>query len=192
MRAVDPVAIVMTILALAVVAFMSNRVPLGIVALGVALALWATGVLSLNEALAGFGDPTVIFIAALFVVSEALDSTGVTSWAAQRVLSRSERPGPLLILVCLLVAVLTALISVNGAVAALIPMVVVVAVRIGVPLEIGQHPQTVGMRADIDSGNTGGITGHGTSFGSVAQTGGHAWREAKRRRLRSRGRANRA
>ena len=132
MRAVDPVAIVMTILALAVVAFMSNRVPLGIVALGVALALWATGVLSLNEALAGFGDPTVIFIAALFVVSEALDSTGVTSWAAQRVLGRNERPGPLLILVCLLVAVLTALISVNGAVAALIPMVVVVAVRIGV------------------------------------------------------------
>ena len=132
MRAVDPVAIVMTILVLAVVAFMSNRVPLGIVALGVALALWATGLLSLNEALAGFGDPTVIFIAALFVVSEALDSTGVTSWAAQRVLSRSERPGPLLILVCLLVAVLTALISVNGAVAALIPMVVVVAVRVGV------------------------------------------------------------
>ena len=128
----DPVAIVMSILALAVVAFMSNRVPLGIVALGVALALWATGVLSLNQALAGFGDPTVIFIAALFVVSEALDSTGVTSWAAQQVLSRSERPGPLLILVCLLVAALTALISVNGAVAALIPMVVVVAVRVGV------------------------------------------------------------
>lgn len=125
-------AIVLTILALAVVAFMSNRVPLGVVALGVALSLWATGLLSLSEALAGFGDPTVIFIAALFVVSEALDTTGVTSWAAQQVLSRSDRPGPLLILVCLLVAVLTALISVNGAVAALIPMVVVVAVRVGV------------------------------------------------------------
>ena len=59
----SPVAIVLTILVLAVVAFMSGRVPMGIVALGVALALWATGVLTLNQALAGFGDPTVIFIA---------------------------------------------------------------------------------------------------------------------------------
>ncbi|MFT3970456.1 MAG: SLC13 family permease [Micropruina sp.] len=121
----------MVILALAVVAFMSNRLPLGIVALGVALSLWATGILTLNEALAGFGDPTVIFIAALFVVSEALNVTGVTFWAAQQVLSRSGRQGTLLTLVCLLGAGLTALISVNGAVAALIPMVVVVAVRIG-------------------------------------------------------------
>lgn len=127
-----PVTIVLTILVLAVVAFMSNRVPMGIVALGVALALWATGVLTLNQALAGFGDPTVIFIATLFIVSESLDSTGVTAWAGQQVISRGgEKRTPLLVVVCLLVAVLTALISVNGAVAALIPVVVVVAIRVG-------------------------------------------------------------
>lgn len=40
----SPVAVVLTILVLAIVAFMSGRVPMGIVALGVALALWATGV----------------------------------------------------------------------------------------------------------------------------------------------------
>lgn len=127
-----PVAIVLTILVLAVVAFMSNRVPMGIVALGVALSLWATGLLTLNQALAGFGDPVVLFIAALFVVSESLDSTGVTAWAGQQVISRGgEKRTPLLVVISLLVAVLTALISVNGAVAALIPVVVVVAVRVG-------------------------------------------------------------
>jgi di/tricarboxylate transporter len=126
------VTIVLTILVLAVVAFMSNRVPMGIVALGVALALWATGIPTLNQALAGFGDPTVIFIATLFIVSESLDSTGVTAWAGQQVISRGgEKRTPLLVVVCLLVAVLTALISVNGAVAALIPVVVVVAIRVG-------------------------------------------------------------
>ena len=125
--------IVLTILVLAVVAFMSNRVPMGIVALGVALALWGTGILTLNQSLAGFGDPVVIFIAALFVVSESLDSTGVTAWAGQQVISRGgEKRTPLLVVICLLVAVLTALISVNGAVAALIPVVVVIAVRIGI------------------------------------------------------------
>ena len=36
----------------------------------------ATDVISVDQAFAGFGDPTVIFIASLFVVSEALDATG--------------------------------------------------------------------------------------------------------------------
>ncbi|ANJ27047.1 SLC13 family permease [Agromyces aureus] len=130
----DPVALTLGILALAIVAFLSNRVPLGIVAIGVSVALWATGVLDLGQALAGFGDPTVIFIASLFVVSEALDSTGVTAWAGQVVIGRAgTRRTPLLLVICVLVAVITALISVNGAVAALIPVVVVVATRAGIP-----------------------------------------------------------
>jgi len=130
----DPVATTLVILALAIIAFMSNRVPLGIVAIGVSVALWLTGILDLGQALAGFGDPTVIFIAALFVVSESLDSTGVTAWAGQQVIGRAgAKRGRLLIVVCLLVAGVTALISVNGAVAALIPVVVVVATRAGIP-----------------------------------------------------------
>ena len=130
----SPVATTLVILSLAVVAFMSNRIPLGVVAIGVSLALWVTGILDLGQALAGFGDPTVIFIATLFVVGEALDSTGVTAWAGQQLISRggAER-GRLLTLVCLLVAALTALITVNGAVAALIPVVVVVAARATLP-----------------------------------------------------------
>lgn len=126
----DPIATTLTILVLAVIAFISNRVPLGIVAIGVALALYFTGVLTLPEALAGFGDPTVLFIAALFVVSESLDATGVTAWAGQQVIARAgTKRLTLLIVISLLVALLTALISVNGAVAALLPLVVVVAAR---------------------------------------------------------------
>jgi len=140
-------AIVLIILALAVIAFMTNRVSIGLVALGVAIALWATGLLTLNQALAGFGDPTVIFIAALFVVSEALDATGVTAWAGQLVIERGGRSrNRLLVLISALVAVLTALISVNGSVAALIPVVVVVALRVKiapsqllVPLAFAAH-----------------------------------------------------
>ena len=61
--------------------FVSNRVPVEVVAVGTALTLWATGVLDIDQALAGFGDPTVLYIASLFVVSEALDATGITAWA---------------------------------------------------------------------------------------------------------------
>lgn len=126
----DPIALTLTILVLAIIAFVSNKIPLGIVAIGVALALFFTGVLTLPEALAGFGDPTVLFIAALFVVSESLDATGVTAWAGAQVIARAgTKRLTLLIVISVLVAGLTALISVNGAVAALLPLVVVVAAR---------------------------------------------------------------
>lgn len=122
----------LVILVLAIAAFVSGKVPLGIVAIGVSLSLFFTGVLTLPQALAGFGDPTVLFIASLFIVSDALDSTGVTAWAGQQVIDRAgTKRLPLLLLICLLVAVVTALISVNGAVAALLPLVVLVATRSG-------------------------------------------------------------
>ncbi|SDR74455.1 SLC13 family permease [Microterricola viridarii] len=128
----DPIAITLAILLVAVIAFVSNRVPVGIVALAVAISLWATGILTLGQALAGFADPTVLFIASLFVVSEGLDATGVTAWAGQKVIGAAgTSTRKLLVYIMLLVAVLTALISVNGAVAALLPVVVVVAVRAG-------------------------------------------------------------
>ena len=117
-----------------VVLFVSGLVPVEIVTVGTALALWATGVLDIDQALAGFGDPTVVYIAALFVVSEALDATGITTWAGQALVARAgESRARLLVLLMLLGAALTAVISVNGAVAALLPVVVVMAVRLHQP-----------------------------------------------------------
>ena len=126
--------IVFLILAGVVVLFVSNLVPVEIVAIGTALSLWATDVLDLNQALAGFGDPTVLFIASLFVVSEALDATGVTAWAGQQLVARAgDSRRRLLVLMMLMCAGLTAFISVNGAVAALVPVVVVTAVKLQTP-----------------------------------------------------------
>src|SRR3954451_1280595 len=113
------------VLGAAVAVFVWDRLPVAIVAVGVALALWATGVLELEQALAGFGDPTVIFIASLFVVSEGLEAAGVTAWAG-RELGRhaGDSRTRLIVLTLLLVAGLTALISVNGSVAALVAVTV--------------------------------------------------------------------
>ncbi|WP_327640411.1 SLC13 family permease [Kribbella sp. NBC_00482] len=122
------------ILGAAVVLFVWNRLPVDVVAVLVALALWATGVLGFTEVLAGFGDPVVIFIATLFVVSEGVDSTGVTAWAGQTIVRYAGTTRTrLLIAVTALCAVLSALITLNGAVAALLPLVVMLAIRIGQP-----------------------------------------------------------
>ncbi|GGF17797.1 SLC13 family permease [Subtercola lobariae] len=141
------ITITLVVLLVAIVLFVWNKLPVGIVAIGVALALYVTGVLSFEQTLAGFGDPVIVFIAALFVVSEALDATGITTWAGQQLVKRAGRKrSRIVVSVMLLVAVVTALISVNGAVAALVPMVVVVAIRIKqppsqllMPLAFGAH-----------------------------------------------------
>jgi di/tricarboxylate transporter len=128
----SPIAYTGTIIAVAIVLFIWNKIPVVVVAMLTALGLWATGVLTLPQALGGFGDPAVIFIASLFVVSSGLEVTGVTAWAGQLLVKGAgeESRTRLLLLTMILVSLLTALISLNGAVAALLPVVVVIAVRL--------------------------------------------------------------
>lgn len=130
----DEIGITFAVIAAIVVLFVWGRFPVEVVAIGATIALWATGVLTLEQSLAGFGDQTVIFIATLFVISESLDSTGVTAWAGQQLIDRAGTSRTrLLVLMMLLVAGLTAIVSVNGAVAALLPVVVVTATRLSIP-----------------------------------------------------------
>jgi di/tricarboxylate transporter len=124
------ITITLAILVGAVVLFVWNRLPVGIVALGVTLSLWATGILTLDQAFAGFGSPTIVLIASLFVVAEGLDAAGITTWAGQQVVARSgDSRVRLMVLTMLTAALLSALLTPNGAAAALIPMVVILAVR---------------------------------------------------------------
>jgi di/tricarboxylate transporter len=128
------VGIIFAIVGAIVVLFVWDRLPVVVVAMGAALALYGTGVLDLGQALAGFGDPAVLFIVALFVVSTGLETTGVTAWAGQMLVAQvGDSRTRLLTFTMLLAAVLTALISLNGAIAALLPVVVVIAVRLGRP-----------------------------------------------------------
>ena len=128
----SPIAYIAVIVVATVVLFVWNKLPVVLVAMLTALALWATGLLTIGQALGGLGDPAVVFIASLFVVSAGLEMTGVTAWAGQLLIrgAGEESRTRLLLLTMGLVALLTALISVNGAVAALLPVVVVIAVRL--------------------------------------------------------------
>lgn len=135
------------ILGAVVALFVSNRIPVAIVAIGTSVSLWAAGILDLETATAGFGDPTVLFIASLFVVSEALDSTGVTTWIGQQLIDRAgtERTR-ILVLMMMVAALATAFITPNASVAAFVPVVVIIAVKVGqdtsqmlIPLAFAAH-----------------------------------------------------
>jgi di/tricarboxylate transporter len=127
----NDIYILFAILAIVIVLFVTEKIPVVLVALGTALSLYFTGILNLGQALGGLGDASTIFIASLFVVSAGLEITGVTAWAGQLLIAKSgDSRVRQLVLIMLLCAGLTALISLNGAVAALLPVVVVMAVRL--------------------------------------------------------------
>jgi di/tricarboxylate transporter len=153
---VTDAAIVYVVLAGLVILFVWNKFPPDLVALSAPIALLATGVIDVDEAFAGFGDTTVIFIASLFIVSEGLDSTGVTTWAGQRMVALAgESTSRLTVVMMVIVAVLAALIGVNGAVAALVPMVVLVAIRMSTPPSRLLMPLAFGAHAGSQLALTG-------------------------------------
>lgn len=125
-------AIIFVIIATMVALFVWGRLPVVIVALLAPLALFLTGILGLDEAFAGFGDSVIVFIASLFIVAAGLEATGVTAWVGQW-LSRAVGASPLRlsVLTVVIVALLSPLISMSGAVAAMAPVTVLLALRMG-------------------------------------------------------------
>lgn len=144
---ISDITLVFLIMAAVVALFIWDRLPVVAVCMGCALSLWASGLLTLHESLAGFGDPATVFVASLFVLSAAIDKTGITAWIGQALMrGAGQSRTRLVVLMILFVAPLSALITVNGSVAALLPVVVVLAVRLArppsqllMPLVFGGH-----------------------------------------------------
>lgn len=120
------------ILGVTIVLFIWGRWSADLVALLSLLALALLGVIGARDAVAGFGNPTVVMIAALFVVGEGLSQTGVTGWGGKRLLEMAQGSKfRLLVVVMAGTACLSAFISNTGTVATLLPAVVAAAWAVG-------------------------------------------------------------
>lgn len=120
------------ILGVTIVLFVWGRWPPDLVALFSLLALALFGVIGTSDALSGFGNPTVVMIAALFVVGEGLARTGVTGWGAAKLLQVARgSKSRLLVVVMAGTALLSAFISNTGTVATLLPAVVAASWKLG-------------------------------------------------------------
>ena len=125
---------VLSMLVGAIFLFITNRVRMDVVALLIIILFVLSGTLTLPQALAGFSDPNVILIAALFVVGDGLVRTGIAYQvgdALVKVAGSSETR--LLVLLMVAVATLGAVMSSTGVVAIFIPVVLSVANRMGIP-----------------------------------------------------------
>lgn len=124
------VLITLAVIVLSLVLFATNVVPAAVVAVGASLVLFVTGVLTLQQTFEGFGDPVVILIAALLAIASGLENAGVGAWAGQFLMRHGGKNDTLrLISIMVAGAVFSALIGMNGAVAAMLPVAVVVAVK---------------------------------------------------------------
>ncbi len=129
----DDGILALTILALTILMFIRDTMRPDIVGLCTLLALLASGILTPGEAFAGFSDPLVILLAALFVVGSGLEAAGVTAVIAHH-LGRVAGTGEIRILVVLMTvtALLSSILSSTGTVALLIPVAVSLAARAGI------------------------------------------------------------
>ncbi len=128
----DRILIVLGILAGAIGLFAWGRPRADIVGILVVLALMSSGILTPGEALAGFGSPVVILIAAIFVVSEGLVNTGVAQRLGNAVVKAGHgNETRLVTLIMLLAGGIGSVMNSSAIAAMLIPVVQTIADKTG-------------------------------------------------------------
>ncbi|WP_045221654.1 SLC13 family permease [Desulfonatronum thioautotrophicum] len=136
--------LVLALLFAAVVMFVINRPRMDAVALIMIVVLPFTGVITMGEALAGFSDPNIVLIAALFVMGEGLVRTGVAQrlgdWLAVKAGNSETR---LLILLMLAVGILGSVMSSTGVIAIFIPVAIRIAQSTGMSASRLMMPMSV-------------------------------------------------
>lgn len=111
--------------------FISGKVRSDIVALCALVALMLLGILTPDEALAGFSSNVIIMMVGLFVVGGAIFQTGLAKMISSRLMKlagNSERR--LFVLVMLVTSFMGAFVSNTGTVAIMIPIVVSMAMSV--------------------------------------------------------------
>jgi di/tricarboxylate transporter len=115
--------ITLVVLVGAVVLFVSEKLPVDVVALLILGSLLVSGVVSPGEALSGFSSPATLTVAAMFVLSAGLQRSGTLRGVGE-LLSRVRWPWLLGLLMMLLAAFASAFINNTAIVAVFLPLVI--------------------------------------------------------------------
>ena len=143
--------LMLTILAITIALFIWGKFSPDVVALLSMISLFVFGILDSKETLSGFSNPTVIMIAALFIIGEGLAQTGWTAQAGQKFVQWAGNSFPkLLVILTLGSGILSGFVSNTGTVATLLP------VTISSAWKMGTLPSKVLMPVAFGS-NTGGL-----------------------------------
>jgi di/tricarboxylate transporter len=113
------------ILIAAIILFVTEWLRVDVVAIAVMVSLMLTGLLTAQEAIAGFSNPAVLTIAALFIVGGGVMQTGLAAAIGERILKvAGTHAGRLTLVIMIAVALLSAVMSDTGTVAVLLPAII--------------------------------------------------------------------
>ncbi len=118
------IALVLAILGVALVLFISGIIRMDLVALLVLGTLAVSGLVTAEEAFAGFSNPAVITIWAMFILSEGLARTGIANIIGHQVLRiAGRRELAMVIVIMISAATLSGFMNNIGVVALMLPVV---------------------------------------------------------------------
>lgn len=98
------IAFVLILLAVAMVLFARETLPVDVVTVLVLLVLITTGILTPREAFAGFGSDIIIILASVFIIGGALRESGVVNWLGDTI-TRLSKGGETTLLALMMAAV---------------------------------------------------------------------------------------
>ncbi len=128
------IAITLAIIVAAIVLFATDRLRVDVIALIVLLTVALTGLITPEQVFAGFSNPAVITVWAVYIVSGALFKTGVADIMGKFILRLAGSSEPRLIAVIMLTCgTLSAFMNNVGATAMLLPAVVGISRQTKVP-----------------------------------------------------------
>ncbi|RJP74222.1 MAG: hypothetical protein C4532_03005 [Candidatus Abyssobacteria bacterium SURF_17] len=79
------IAFISVLLAVVIALLVTEKVPVDVTAIGIMAVLAVSGILSPEEAVAGFANPAPITVGALFILSAGLMRTGATDYMTERI-----------------------------------------------------------------------------------------------------------
>ncbi|WP_266202488.1 SLC13 family permease [Pontibacter kalidii] len=97
------IALVLTLLAIAIVLFATEMLSIEIVTLLMLIILAGARIISAEEAFAGFSSDFIIIIASIFILSAALQETGILDFAVVRLARLAEHSSSLMLLIIMVV-----------------------------------------------------------------------------------------
>jgi len=128
------IGLVLTILVVSLFLFVSEKIRMDVVALMVLGALVLTTLVTPEEAVAGFSNPAVIAVWAMFILSDGLTRTGIANVIGRAVLRLAGRQERRMIIVIMLTAGgLSAFMNNIGVAALMLPVVIEIARRTRIP-----------------------------------------------------------
>lgn len=136
--------ITLIILAVAIILFISDKLPMGLVAFMVPVALYFTGIIEANDIFSCVINSNVILILGMCVIGAAFFKTGMAYKTSQFLLRYTKSERGLILVVTLLSGIMSGFVSNSGTVAVLLPIVMGIAassnirpIKLLMPLVIG-------------------------------------------------------